>query len=199
MAIRKAITDLGKSSYISVITGFWYEYTLAMSAAFGIDFANRRATFFDDGKTKISVSTLPQVGRAVAALLSLPITTFFPAGEACISNFANKPVYINSFTVSQRNMLASAQRVTDTGEGDWTISNEPSHERYATGLKEIEEGKRLGWAKIMYTRLFYPDGCGDFEHNKSTINALLKLPKEDIDKATKEAIDRSRKPNYLGH
>lgn len=61
VAIRKAIADLGKGSYISVITGFWYEYTLAMPASFGIDFANRTATFFDEGETKISVSTLPQV------------------------------------------------------------------------------------------------------------------------------------------
>ena len=196
VAIRKAIKDLGKSSYISVITGFWYEYSLSMSAAFGIDFVNRTAMFFDEGTTKISVSTLPQVGRAVAALLSLPITASSHKDEACISNFANKAVYINSFTTNQKDMLASTLRVTGTEEADWTISNEPSHARYTSGIREIEEGKRVGWAKMMYTRLFYPDGCGDYEHNKSTINELLGLPKEDIDEATKEAIERSRKPNH---
>lgn len=58
---RKAIEDLGKSSYISVSTGFWYEWSLAITAAFGFDFANRTVNFFDDGDTKISVSTWPQV------------------------------------------------------------------------------------------------------------------------------------------
>ena len=53
--------DLGKSSYIAVSTGFWYEWGLAMPAAFGIDFANRAVTFFDEGEAKISTSTLLQV------------------------------------------------------------------------------------------------------------------------------------------
>jgi len=61
VATRKLIADLGKSSFIAVVTGFWYEYTLAMPASFGIDFAKRAAHFYDDGETKISVSTMAQV------------------------------------------------------------------------------------------------------------------------------------------
>lgn len=167
-----------------------------MPESFGIDFANRTATFFDEGETKISVSTLPQVGRAVAALLSLPINPS-TSDEPSLSDFTNKPVYINSFTVNQKDMLASALRVTDTKEAQWTITKEPSHERYATGVKEIGEGKRLGWAKMMYSRLFYPDGSGDFEYSKGTNNAVLGLPVEDIDEATREAIERSKRSNYI--
>lgn len=63
MTTRNAIGDLGKSSYISVCTGFWYVFGLAMPMGFGIDFAKRTATFFDEGETKISTSTLPQVCR----------------------------------------------------------------------------------------------------------------------------------------
>ena len=62
VAIRKAIADLGKSSYIGVSTGFWYEWSLAVPAAFGIDFAKRAVTLFDEGEAKISTSTRPQVG-----------------------------------------------------------------------------------------------------------------------------------------
>ena len=61
VATRKGIADLGKSSYIAVSTGFWYEWGLALPAAFGIDFAKRAVHFFDEGETKISTSTLPQV------------------------------------------------------------------------------------------------------------------------------------------
>ena len=61
VATRKGIADLGKSSYIAVSTGFWYEWGLAVPAAFGIDFANRAVNFYDEGETKISMSTLPQV------------------------------------------------------------------------------------------------------------------------------------------
>ena len=61
VATRKAITELGKSSYISVSTGFWYEWSLAIPAAYGINFANRTITLFDEGETKISTSTIAQV------------------------------------------------------------------------------------------------------------------------------------------
>ncbi|MCJ1405334.1 hypothetical protein MMC11_008561 [Xylographa trunciseda] len=195
-ATRKAITDLGKSSYIAVSTGFWYEWSLAIPAAFGIDLVNRTATFFDEGETKISTSTWPQVGRAVAALLSLPIKPDGSNKEACLENLKNKVVYVNSFTVSQKDMLESALRMTGTKKDEWSITKEPAQERYANGLKEMKEGNRIGFAKMMYTRVFYPDGCGDFEHNKGTINSLLDLPKENIDEATRAAIERSKTSSW---
>lgn len=61
VATRKVIADLGKSFYIAVSTGFWYEWSLAIPAGFRINFANRAVTLFHEGETKISTSTLPQV------------------------------------------------------------------------------------------------------------------------------------------
>jgi hypothetical protein len=92
-------------------------------------------------------------------------------------------------------MLNSALRVTGTKLEDWNITNEPAEERYAKGLKEIKEGNRIGFAKMLYTRVFYRDGSGDFEH-KGTLNGLLNLPEEDIDEATKVAIERSKNPGW---
>lgn len=104
---------------------------------------------------------------------------------------------MKAFTVSQRDMLESILRVTGTKEDDWTINKEATHERYSSGIKEMQEGKRIGFAKMMYTRVFYPDGCGDFERNKGTLNSLLDLPEEDIDEATKAAIERSEKSKWV--
>ena len=200
VGIRKAIEDLGKSSYISVVTGFWYEYCLAMPAAFGFDFEKQNVTFFDEGETKVSLSTWPQIGRAVAALLSLPIKAEGPGEQgACLGNYRNNMVYINSFTVSQRDILESALRVTDSKEEDWTITKVPAQERYASGVAEIKESKRSGFAKMMFTRVFFPDGSGDFETNKGTLNEVLGLPKEGIDEATKVAVERSKLPQWTGH
>ena len=61
VATRQLIEDIGKSSYLAVVTGFWYEFSLAKPANYGIDFVNRTATLFDEGETKISTSTWPQV------------------------------------------------------------------------------------------------------------------------------------------
>ena len=61
VANRKLIEEIGKSSYIAVVTGFWYEYSLAIPPNYGFNFANRTVTLFDEGETKISTSTWPQV------------------------------------------------------------------------------------------------------------------------------------------
>ncbi|KAJ5676098.1 hypothetical protein N7462_008995 [Penicillium macrosclerotiorum] len=190
-ASRKLVRDLGISNYICLSTGFWYEWSLAIAPAFGIDLLHHAATLFDEGETKITVSTWPQVGRAVAGILSLPIKPEGSNPEACLENLANRVVYIKSFTVSQKEMLESAFRVTNTKESDWTISKESSHQRYSNGMKEMKEGHLEGFIKMLYTRVFYPDGTGDIE-NKGTINDLLELPEEDMDEATKAAIQRAK-------
>ncbi|KAJ5924416.1 hypothetical protein N7466_008603 [Penicillium verhagenii] len=188
-AIRKSIVQLGKCNFIGVSTGLLYEWSLAIPFAFGIDLLNRTATFFDDGETKVTTSTWPQIGRAVAALLSLPIK--FSGDDACLERFKNQVVYVKSFTVSQKDMLESVLRVTGTQESDWAISKEPSKERWANGIKEMVQGSRIGFAKMLYTRVFYQDGAGNIEA-KGPLNSMLGLPTEDIDEFTKIAIERAK-------
>lgn len=125
----------------------------------------------------------------MAGILSLPIKA--EGSKASLESLKNQVVYVKSFTVSQKDMLESVYRVTSTTEADWTITKEPSNKRYANGMKEMYEGSREGFAKMLYTRVFYPDGCGDIEY-KGTINDLLGLPTEDIDAATWVALDRAK-------
>ena len=134
----------------------------------------------------------------MAALLSLPITPEDSNKKGCLENFKNMVVYVNSFTVSQKDMLESALRVTGTREDNWTITKETAQERHTSGVKGIQGGnpKRIDFAKMMYTRVFYPDGCGDFE-SKGTLNGLLGLPKEDIDNATRDAFERSKTSDWI--
>jgi len=189
---RGLIEKLGKSSWIAMCTGFWYEWSLALSTGYGFDFANRAVTFFDDGETPISTSTWPQVGRAVASLLSLKV---HPDGKGddnvCLDRFKNGYIYVASFTVSQKDMLESVLRVTKTSIDDWTVTKEPVKERYAGGLEQMKKGERIGFAKALYSRVFYPDGSGNVEKTRGLQNELLGLPKEDIDEFTKIAMQRA--------
>ncbi len=121
--------------------------------------------------------------------MSLPIQD--ENSEACLENLKNQVVYLKSFTISQKDMLDSVYRVTGATEADWTITKESSQERYAKGMKDMYEGSREGFAKMLYTRVFYPDGCGDVEH-KGLINDLLALPTENLDTATTAAIERAK-------
>lgn len=189
------VTQRGRSAYIAVVTGFWYEWMLAMPEAFGFDFTARSLMLFDDGRTRTCVSTWPQIGRAVAALLSLPVA---PDGEdasngTCLNDFCNRRVYIRSFTISQSEMFDSVLRVTGTPRTDWKISMEGCRERFAEGMEEAKGGNFMGLARAAGARVFYTDDAGNFEKTKGTANELLNLPEEDLDEATKRASERATK------
>jgi len=183
------IESLG-SSYIAMVCGFWYEWSLALPPqCFGFDIKHRKVTFYDDGKTLINVSTWQQCGRALAGLLSLKeLPDDANDKSPTLSHWKNKPLYIASFKLNQRVMLDSLNRVLGTQDKDWTIDYEPTAERYKKGLEELKQGISTGFAKAMYSRCFYPNGDGDFESSKGLDNAKLGLPKDDLDEATKRTV-----------
>jgi tryptophan synthase beta chain len=187
-ANRDEIERLGMQ-WITVCCGFWYDYSLAGGdARFGFDFDKRSVTIYDDGNTKISTSTLSQVGRAVAKILSLSV---LPVDEndksLTLSTFLNKGVYIKSFVVSQNDMFESVKRVTGTTDTEWTITNEDTKKRYHDGLAQVKAGNRAGFGKMLYARGFYPDGSNDLAAKAQ--NELLGLPEESLDKSTKIGIN----------
>ena len=193
-AYREQIEKLGVSSYVGVTCGFWYEYSLSASpACYGFDLKERSVTFFDDGDTRINTSTLPQCGRAVATLLGMKILPEDESdGSASLSQFKNRFVYVSSFRISQRDMLDSVMRVTDTKVGDWKIGHEASVDRYRAGCEELKKGNFVGFPQLMYTRVFYQDGSGDFETSRGLQNEVLGLPKDDLDEYTKIALQMPR-------
>ncbi|KXS14385.1 hypothetical protein M427DRAFT_135761 [Gonapodya prolifera JEL478] len=172
---RKFIEEVGGVSNVTVHTGFWREVTL-----------------FDDGTAQISTSTPPQVGRAVAALLSLPVTHPDPAIPT-LDQFRNNPLYVSSFTVSQTDMLDSLCRVTCTSTSSWTIHYESTTARYASGVDAIQRGDWSGMVKMMCARNFFPDGAGTYERTRGTANAVLGLEREDLDEATRMVLERGRR------
>ncbi|CAF9907895.1 MAG: hypothetical protein HETSPECPRED_007931 [Heterodermia speciosa] len=182
------IEQLGPA-YVAMCCGFWYEWSLALGEeCFGFDIKNRRATFYDDGETKINSSTWLQCGRALAGLLSLPEKAAEP-GVAAVAEWSNKLLYVSSFRLSQRDMLDSIHRVTGSTDSDWEIKREPTKQRYQDGLDEIQKGLRNGFAKALYARGFFPDGSADFETTRGLTNEVLGLPTDDLDEATKRAVE----------
>lgn len=199
---RNQIEAAGVSSWVALVCGFWYEFSLVNGEAwFGFDFKEKKVTFFDDGETKINVSTWEQCGRAVAKLLSLKeLPEDENDNELALSNWRDKPVYMDSFEVSQRDMYESWKRITGDTDEDWTRATEPVTERYARGLELLGKADRSGLALAMYSRNFYPTGDGNHGRNHALVNDLLGLPKEDLDARTvvaKDLLDRGY--SYFGN
>jgi hypothetical protein len=181
------IRDTGVSTPIALSCGYWYEWSLALGDFwFGINIKDRRVTFFDDGKRVITASTWDQCGRGLAGLLSLPESGASPS----VADYKGKNVLIYSFQVSQRDMLDSVNRVLGTTDADWEIKYEPTSKRIQEGLEEMKKGIMTGFAKVIYGRIFAPDNeISNYAATQKTDNDILGLPKEDLDEATKRAID----------
>ena len=191
IAIRHSIRAAGLN-FVSLACSFWYEFSLAgTSARYGFDFAKREVTFFDDGETKITTSTLLQCGRALAALLSLPVLPINEQDQQLtLSHFRDKSAFVGSFYVSQKDMFESVLRVTNTQEAEWKIGYEGVEARYQRGGELFSQGKMEGYAMMLYARSFYKDSPMDTQALLN--NEELGLPKEDFDEATKVAVEMAK-------
>lgn len=191
--VKQQMEKLGLS-WIGVTCSFWYEFSLGGgSDRYGFDFEKRTLTFFDDGNTRINTSTWAQCGNAVASLLSLKVLPDDQNDKAPnLSQFRNKMVRISSFTVNQKEMFDSVLRVTGTSADDWKISQEDSPARYKAAAEAMRKGDFSAYVTMMYTRIFFQDGVGNYEASKGLDNEVLGLPKEDLDEYTKAAVEYSK-------
>lgn len=175
-----AQVEAAGAAYVAMVCGFWYQWSLALGEPwFGFDIAARQVTLFDGGLTHINASTWSQCGRALAAFLSQP--------EAVVAEWKNKPLYVSSFRVNQRNMLDSLNSVLGTSDVDWNITHEAAEKRLKDGLQLLQQGVMN--PKALYARIFLPAGDGDYESSGLLVNDRFGLPKENLDEATKEAVE----------
>lgn len=184
------ITRLGVSSYLFLVCNFWYEFSLGGGPdRFGFDFHKRSLTIYDGGDVSINTSTWPQTGRAIAKLLSLKELPDDENDQSpTLSQFRNRSVYVSSFRLTQREMFESVKRVTKTTDADWTITQESVAQRFKEGQEGMKVHNWNVFTKMLYSRMFFANGDGDYESRRGLDNKLLGLPVEDLDEATAEGI-----------
>lgn len=150
--VRGYFSQIEKAGMVhfSLVCGFWYEWSLGLSWCYGIDVANRKAIFYDEGNTKMNTSTWEQCGRAIAALLALP-------EQELEANYKNRSLHVSSFRLTQREMLDSVHRVLGTEDEDWEINFENTKERYQQGMQDMKQGDQTGFGKgkFPFSFLFY--------------------------------------------
>ncbi|KAF2196427.1 NAD(P)-binding protein [Delitschia confertaspora ATCC 74209] len=187
-ANRAHIEKLGKSSWVGIQCSFWYEYSLAIPG-YGFNITDRTVTWYDDGKKRISTTTWPQVGRAIAAVLGLKV---LPEDEndtsLTLSHYRNKSLYVSSFELTQRDMFESLKRVTGTTDADWNISSVDVKEYFKKHKEAVMNGgPRIHYGLMLYSRYFFPEVKGVLLEGKKD-NERLGLPVEDLDEWTGVAV-----------
>ena len=185
-SICAEIESLGISSYLLLVCNFWYEFSLGGGPdRYGFDFTKRSFVLFDDGNVAINTSTWPQCGRAIANLLSLkelPDDETDPSPT--LSQFRNGSIYISSFRLSQRDMFESVKHVTGTTDADWTITHDSAEQRWKDGRAALQQGNMKAFTKMLYSRMFFPNGDGDYQSSRGLHNDTLGLTVEDLDEFT---------------
>ena len=182
-AIHAEIESLGVSANLRLVCNFWYEFSLGGGTdRFGFDFTKRAFIKFDNGDVPFNVSTWAQCSRAVANLFSLKELPEDESDDSpTLSQFRTRPIYISSFRLSQLNMFEAVKRVTGTTDDDWTITHESSEQRWKDGFAAVIGGNFGQFTKMLYSRMYFPNGGGDYE---PVDNKSLSLPVEDLDEYT---------------
>ncbi|KAH6963362.1 hypothetical protein DER45DRAFT_480981 [Fusarium avenaceum] len=194
--LRDLLTEIervGVSSWTVLVGSIWFDYSFPAGPLFmGFDLNNRQVTLFDDGEAKVNTSTWAQYGRGAAALASLKV---LPEDEndtsPTLAHFRNKPLYLSSFYVSQKEILASVQRVTNTTDSDWDIKYETTSDRMEEGKAQAASGDFRGLVQTYYSFIFSPEGQ-KLNFEEKLHNKVLGLPEEDLDEVVKDCVEKAK-------
>ena len=92
-----------------------------------LDFANHRATLFDEGNNRFSSTSMPNIGKAIAGVMN--------NSEAC----KNRVVRVSEVILTQNALLKIAESLQpDTA---WTVSKVLAKTVLAEGLEGIQAGE----------------------------------------------------------
>lgn len=198
---RELIMKLG-CKYLAVATGPWTDWvssgnvmvrTLELTelqsiraGAFRIDAKNKTATLVS-GTGRFNTSTLQQVGKGVAALLSLPIKDSQNPDHS-LSHYANSFAYVSSLYITQSELFEAVKRATGTQDQDWTIE----HDSISEGLKRVAPLLKSGDPASMFINIYYNymgEGLGgDVEAKAAKDRKVLGLKEEDLDDVVRRAL-----------
>jgi hypothetical protein len=142
----------------------------------GFNLKDNSALLFGDGNGKWSTTTLATIGLAVKNSLLKPTET------------ENRYVYVNSFTVSQREVVSALEQVSGK---KWTTTNIDAEEMLREGQEKLSKGDFSGAMNVIrYVNAIEGHG-GNFATYRKTSNEVLELPKETLVSAVENLLKQT--------
>jgi hypothetical protein len=90
----------------------------------------------------------------------------------------NRYLYIESFTITANQLLASLEKVTGK---KWQVTHVNAEERKREGMEKMAKGD-FSSAMLLIQYILYVEGHGgNYMEYQEGANELLSLPKEDLD------------------
>ncbi|KAI1085433.1 NmrA-like family protein [Whalleya microplaca] len=160
----------GSFSWTSIVCGHFFDWGLRENFLH-FDLAARRADILDDGRYRSSTATLGRVAEAVVRVLLKEEQT------------RNRMLFVQSFCVSQLDVLGALERATGT---KWEV-------RYRDSEEFIKEHKAKADAgdKASIEDLVFALGAldGNWEDRDGFAMELLGLQNEDLDEVVKLVVN----------
>jgi hypothetical protein len=154
-------------SWTSIFTGHFFDYGLD-TELLGLDIKGKKGILFDDGTDHWSTSTTAQIGRAVAAVIE---------SEERLDATRNKVLLIQSFRVTQRQVLDIVNRLLGEGKG-LNVKSVPSREF----VKERIEGAAKGEYEAVEEMVAVLGlKRSDWKGDAGLANEILGLAEEDLE------------------
>jgi hypothetical protein len=193
---RQYIEELSKTheglKWIGVATNPFFEMTIQRKLS-GIDQDAKTATLYPDAG-KFNVSTMDQIGRGIANLLSLPIKNEEDPRKS-LEHYANNFVYISSFLVSQSDLLAAIQRAQGTKEDEWKVDKSKTVKEWiSTSRDALAKGDQRAGFGLTFAYYIGEGLGGNYEDKAQQDKKALALPDEDFDEAVKRALGMESLP-----
>lgn len=170
-------------SWTSLVNGHFFDWGLRENFLH-FDLAARTAGIIDDGAARSSQATLAQIARATVRVLQRPEET------------KNKMLFIQSFCVSQNEVLAALERAMGvSGEGSneeeekkkkWEVTRYDS-EAFIREKKALADGGDLQAVEDLVFVLGAIDG--NWEGKPDFAMELLGLEEEDLDEVVQKVVD----------
>lgn len=156
-----------------MVCGHFFDFGLE-TGLLSFDVKGRKAKIFDDGEVRWSATTLATIGTAVVRVLQNEEET------------TNRMLYIQSFCVTQNEVLRSLMRVTGKG---WKIEHVNSEDFIEETKAETDRDPMNGEAREALVSV-----VGIVESNWTRkadfANSLLGLENENLDEVVKEVVSR---------
>jgi hypothetical protein len=139
----------------------------------GFNLKEQKATIFNDGNDVWSTTPLPSIGLAVKNAVLLP------------EKMANRYFFINSFTVSQNQILAALEKATAR---QWEVKHVDAEEEKKVGMEKLSRGDISGGQWLIRYIICVDGHGGNYGQYKESANELLFLPKETLDEVIADIV-----------
>jgi len=177
--VRQKLEDLASThpgfTWTSIVGGHFFDWGLKKNFLH-FDLKSQKAEILDDGNAKTSQSTFSQLSKAVLRIFDKEAET------------ANKMLFLQSFCVSQNEVLRSLEKVTGT---KWAVEHISTEEF----IKEHKPAADAG-DSIAIDHLVFALGVldGNWEVKEGFSMSLLGLQNEDLDKVVADVIAEETQP-----